>query len=198
MKTISMLAVAAVLVAASGAEAATLVIDVADARSYGPEDAAGNTAATYDLGAGARITGIAWDVSITTYGINRLGDAQFMYGPEPTELASVMLTPAGVGDYYTGTKSYQGSDSFTDPLFIKTLGPTGLLYTQFYDYFPYSGGSTHVRWNSGTITLTYEPAAVIGGVPEPATWAMMLGGLGAIGLGMRRGRARGLAGRLAR
>jgi len=196
MKSISMLAVTAMLLGASGAEAATLVIDVTNAKSYGPVDSTGNTAASYFVGAGARITGIAWDVSITSYGINRLGDAHFMYGPEASYWTSITLTPAGVGDYYTGTKSYQGSNSFTDPVFIKTLGPTGLLYTQFYDYFPYSGGSTHVRWNSGTITLTYEPAAVTGGVPEPATWAMMLGGLGAIGAGMRRGR--GLAKRLAR
>ena len=38
--------------------------------------------------------------------------------------------------------------------------------------------------NGDTVSVTVLPAAP--GIPEPATWAMMLGGFGAIGLGMRR------------
>lgn len=43
-----------------------------------------------------------------------------------------------------------------------------------------SGGNTR------TLTGTVSAAAVPAAVPEPATWAMMLVGFGAIGLGMRR------------
>lgn len=183
---------AATLVTASGADAATLVIDVTGARSFGPAGSAGNAAATYQLGAGSRITAIAWDLSISTFGINRLGDATFRYGPEPTREASIMLSPAGVGDYYAGTKSYSGNVVFASQQAIKTVGPSGLLYTQFFDYFPYSNGSTHVQWNSGTITMTYELAALAADAPEPGTWGLMLAGSALVGgtLRRRRGRAR--------
>jgi hypothetical protein len=42
----------------------------------------------------------------------------------------------------------------------------------------------------GLIAEDGTQSQIIGGVPEPATWAMMLLGLGAVGAAMRRGRDR--------
>ena len=40
-----------------------------------------------------------------------------------------------------------------------------------------------------TLTYTYTPGGITAGIPEPASWAMMLGGFGMIGAAMRRQRA---------
>ena len=40
--------------------------------------------------------------------------------------------------------------------------------------------------NVGLSNLTFETMSVAGGVPEPATWAMMIAGFGAVGGAMRR------------
>jgi hypothetical protein len=41
---------------------------------------------------------------------------------------------------------------------------------------------------NGTLTVSGSPTVVAAGVPEPATWAMMILGMGAIGFAMRRQR----------
>ncbi|WP_231639313.1 PEPxxWA-CTERM sorting domain-containing protein [Sphingomonas profundi] len=43
--------------------------------------------------------------------------------------------------------------------------------------------------DEGTITGTLNANVVVAAVPEPATWAMMLGGFGLVGAAMRRRRA---------
>ena len=49
-----------------------------------------------------------------------------------------------------------------------------------YQYFRTPNGS-------GTLTsFTVTPSGTAGAVPEPATWAMMVGGFGIVGFGMRR------------
>ena len=40
-------------------------------------------------------------------------------------------------------------------------------------------------WN-GTLTITYEPTSIPGGVPEPATWGLMIAGFGLVGMAARR------------
>ncbi len=42
---------------------------------------------------------------------------------------------------------------------------------------------------SGTGTFASDPAPLIGGVPEPTSWAMMLGGFGLLGLSLRTRKA---------
>lgn len=51
--------------------------------------------------------------------------------------------------------------------------------------FAMPGWVTFNSMDAGTFTLTYGGAAY---VPEPATWALMILGLGAIGAAMRRSR----------
>lgn len=73
-----------------------------------------------------------------------------------------------------------GGGTFT-PLF-STL--TALMYSQ-------SGGAVdagQVTTAQGTLTLTYDYTAVpqAAALPEPATWATMLGGFGLLGLALRR------------
>ncbi len=70
-------------------------------------------------------------------------------------------------------KDFAFSFSGASPTFSSTLGN--------------SGRSTSF---SGSGTFASDPAPlVVGGVPEPATWALMLGGFGLLGLSMRTRKA---------
>lgn len=53
--------------------------------------------------------------------------------------------------------------------------------------FDHACGAYYCDDGSGEISTNY--AFRIGGVPEPVSWAMMVGGFGAIGAGLRRRRA---------
>jgi hypothetical protein len=55
-----------------------------------------------------------------------------------------------------------------------------------------SGGSLYVNWQ-GVNTFTGATVVLGAAVPEPATWAIMLLGVAAIGAAMRSGRKSGLA-----
>ena len=57
--------------------------------------------------------------------------------------------------------------------------------SQFGDSF-YAPGDGVTQFISGTVT----PAGTAGAAPEPATWALMLVGLGIVGAGLRSGRVR--------
>jgi hypothetical protein len=81
-----------------------------------------------------------------------------------------------IGDGLTGT----GSGSVQQ--FFAPTGATRL----------YLGSADGSGWfnNSGVsnVTISYTPSAVQGGVPEPATWAMLIVGFGMVGAGLRRRR----------
>jgi hypothetical protein len=49
-------------------------------------------------------------------------------------------------------------------------------------------GSNHGAEVEATFTLTRAAAAAVGGVPEPASWALMIGGFGMAGASLRRRR----------
>jgi PEP-CTERM motif len=92
-------------------------------------------------------------------------------------------------DQGLGVVGYEGglfSGSFLSITFDSRYGPLGQPLTSVSDQFnalknnaPYAGFPTAGFW---TATLP----AVTPGVPEPATWAMMLMGFGAMGFAIRR------------
>jgi hypothetical protein len=67
--------------------------------------------------------------------------------------------------------------------FAFAFDPTAASQTAFLDYF--LSGSQGVLFSD--LSITRE--VIRGGVPEPATWAMMLLGFGTIGVAMRRRRS---------
>jgi hypothetical protein len=81
--------------------------------------------------------------------------------------------------------------------FPSTFGPftSGVIYVPVLGYvvFGPSTGSFLTEPTSSysyamTFTYDYTPSAVTGGVPEPATWALMIGGFGLTGAVLRRRR----------
>ena len=68
--------------------------------------------------------------------------------------------------------------------------PTGAktLYLGLTDACSYSGGPSCFGDNGGAFTVTAAGSAPVGGVPEPAAWALMLAGFGLTGVVARRRR----------
>lgn len=111
---------------------------------------------------------------------------------------TVSYTNPGNNDFtYRVTLTGSGQRSFT------TMGQLAqFLNTDISAYFPTDApsgtlrsGNTFLAYTvvsataqaSGTVTYTYTPLR--GAVPEPAGWAMMIGGLGIVGGTLRRRRA---------
>ena len=97
------------------------------------------------------------------------------------------------GSDITGLSGFQGSDNLyytTGPAFLDGSGvgftnAVGTSASLFYQDNASSYRITTVNpFAAGFVTATSSPAA--GAVPEPATWAMMLGGFALVGAGMRR------------
>ena len=138
--------------------------------------------ASYFLGAGAHITAVSYDVNITAFSPSYLSEAGFLFS-NSSGSGGVQLTP-GFEDDDPGTASYEGSGDLVDFGLDFFLDADGMLDTEFFETFGDTSVNPDAVWNSGTITITYE--LVNSAVPEPATWAMMIVGFGAIGGALRR------------
>ena len=168
--------------AATSAQAATLVIDFNDAPSYSYEGDPGNYLAIYDIGAGSVITGIDVDVSITAFAPSWLSEMVASF--TSTSFNGVYYTPSVTNG--AGTEGFFGSFSLVDLGLDFAVDDDGLLWVELFEDFDDSSVAPDGVWN-GTITLTYTPTATPG-IPEPATWAMLIAGFGLVGVASRRRR----------
>ena len=158
--------------------------------------------ATYNGGASQSIT---FDISETSAGVDYVA-AVFGYGSGSDFYIKVQDNgPGGFGNYgfYTGNGSGAGgqfgslSSAFTSgsvtasyvgnlaTLVVTPTGGAAQTYTYTYGFTP---GSTSVGLgflgNGRADNFALAPLAA--SVPEPAMWAMMILGMGAIGFAMRR------------
>jgi len=172
-------AAAAIALLPASAQAATLVVDVANTQSVGDFGDPGNVVRTFQIGAGAHVTGIAYAVSLTAFTPSYLSELALAFTPTGDQDAGLFLRPAF-------QQAEPGSGSFADSLDLTTLdldflvGADGLLRLEFFEGFDDLPGADGI-WNSGTVTVTYAAA-----VPEPATWALMAAGFGLVGGALRR------------
>lgn len=184
---------AAVTLASGAAHAATLIIDVTGALSYGvrcnaaknecgPTNPNKNTVMLFDIGAFSQVTALAYNVSIAAVGYSYQQDMMFSLS-DSSGGGRLGVRPGY--RYGTGSGTYAGArDLLVAPTFNLFAGADGLLRIEFSDETDDIRNGIDGYWRNGTITLTYDPVATA--VPEPATWAMMIAGFGIVGASLRR------------
>ncbi|PZO89834.1 MAG: PEP-CTERM sorting domain-containing protein [Sphingomonas sanxanigenens] len=178
-------AVLATALPTTAAEAATLIVDVTGVRSFDGFGDSTNSVFNYNIGAGATITGVTYNVTIRTVGLSWLSEAQIFF-TDSAITAGVVLTP-GIGDNFSGTATYSNAVDLVAQGLSFSVGADGILRLEFAeDYDDYANAADAI-YTTGSLTFTYTPANA---VPEPAVWAMMVGGFGLVGAGLRRRRAR--------
>jgi hypothetical protein len=161
--------------------AAPLTIDVAGVQSYGEIGDPGNTVLTFDVGANATVTSIAYSLNLTAIDPSWLSEIGLSFtNSKGTE--GVVFNPA-VGDTFEGTNTYAGSANLFDFGLSFKVGNDGILRLEFYEDFDDFGGPDGT-WNFGSITFGIEPDAVA--VPEPSTALLLGAGIMLISYGRRR------------
>jgi hypothetical protein len=174
-----LLAAAAVTaaLAAPAVHAATFIVDVAGAQSIDLPGEAGNTVLTVDVGAHGLLTGVSWSVTLDALAPSTRHEMQVAFGPG-SGLDMLAFAP-GEGDAFSGAASYSGSIDLAG--LGLSVDADGVLRIEFSEtYKDFGPGVVEGRWLSGTLTFDVSP------VPEPATPALWLLGLGALGVKARR------------
>jgi len=181
MKPWTHLAAAAALalagLATTPAHAATVVVDVAGARSTNLLGEAGNTVWLVDIGAGSVLTSLNWNVTLSAFAPSSLSEMQVSFG-NSSGLELFTIAP-GALDSVSGTGSYAG---FLDlsPFGI-SAGADGVLRLEFSESFKdFALGQAEGEWIGGSLRFDVSP------VPEPASAALALLGLAALTMRMRR------------
>lgn len=160
--------------------AAPLVVDVTGIQSWGLQGSAGNTVLTYNVGAGATVTSIGYNVNITAISPSWLSEISVKFTDSIGN--GVQLKPSA--NDVQGTASYSGYFELSDFDLDLQVGADGILRLEFYESFnDYLG--VDGSWNFGTLTFGITPLAVVD-VPEPGTGMLLGAGLGVMACAVRR------------
>lgn len=186
MKNFRSLALAAfatvALASFASADLFTYTIPAGGITTDGELDDPTNFFTSFDLGVDSVITGVGYNVTLTSRGESYRSEAAFLL--ENTDLsAGVYVTPGFEDDSPGGPTNYTSgglidlSDAGLDDIALAD----GIANLQFFETFDDAGGTDGFFAAGGTITVEYTPGAP---VPEPASMAVL--GLGAAALLRRR------------
>jgi hypothetical protein len=186
LRSLSKLLVSLSLLACTSVFAAPLVVNVAGIESYGEIGDTGNTVLTFNVGAFATITSIAYNVNVTAFSPSYLSEIGLYFG-DTDQSTGVFFTP-GFADADPGTGTYADSADLVDFGLAFQVGADGLLRLEFFEDFDDASISPDGIWNFGTITFTTDAVDVPPGgeAPEPATGMLMGAGLALMGYTARR------------
>lgn len=171
----------ALLLSPCTAHAATTVIPLDRAPALGAAGTDGNTVIVKDIGAWAHITSIGYALTIEAVDPGYVLDQHVWFGTGDEVLAK--FTPAGHMDE-PGTAQINGIADLVAMDLDFFLNESGQLRVELVDSF--NTEKTPLGFWSGTLSIVTADGAGDAAVPEPATWAMLIVGFGAIGASLRR------------
>jgi hypothetical protein len=141
---------------------------------------------TYD-DAASGFVGAPASFSSITNGVANLAPfaAAPIFGYFPAEGPMATFSRLGVGGALNGGNTLlNGTDDFYFTFDASATGPTNAMLS-----FTSASYATPFTATNAIVT----PIATAAAVPEPATWAMFIGGYGLVGVGMRRRQRLGMA-----
>lgn len=180
LSTLSKTLVSLSFLACTSLFAAPLVVDVTGIQSWGLQGNAGNTVLTYNVGAGATVTSIGFNVNLTAISPSWLSEISMKFTDSIGN--GVIFNPGGSD--VQGTASYSGYYALSDFNLVFQVGADGILRLEFYESFDDFAG-VDGSWNFGTLTFGITPAAVVD-VPEPGSGILLGAGLGVMACAVRR------------
>jgi hypothetical protein len=153
--------------------------------NYNDADGIGSVSGEYNTGANG-ISGI----TTSTAGFIAGAFVGATSGATPTALdfttsgtSFASLSPELQQAFFIGDGLTGDGTGATQTFYVPTGATT--LYLGLTDACGYTGGPSCFNDNVGSFSVTTSGVGVAGGVPEPATWAMLLMGLGGIGAALR-------------
>jgi hypothetical protein len=180
-----LLATAAIIAMSGSARAATVVLDF---------DALGNQVAVdnFYAGLGVTTTGL-----VTAAGFGQTSNPNLAYngvGPAviDTTFGFTSLTFTA-GFFSSGTVDVYSGVNGTGVLVGSASGVLGFPYGFVFNSIALSGAAHSIVINGASGQLGFDDVTFTTGVPEPATWALMIGGFGLAGVTLRGRRRQAVA-----
>jgi hypothetical protein len=197
---LGLLAAGAAICAASNANAATIAAGSSiDFTGYlnatGGSNLATATSLDFLSSAGGTATpGVAGVIPNYGTGSGTFAGFSCMTGPCGTiqDIANFRVGAQSIANFFSLTGGNNTSPISFDLASIDSIGTLGANILAFtatgtlrYDGFDATPG-TFVFTTQGNTTTSFSATALTAAVPEPATWALMILGMGAVGFAMRR------------
>lgn len=190
--TVARLVTAALLsTAAAAAQADYVDIDLAGWKSYGDLFNPNNSSTYVTLGAGAEVTGFEYlGLTFTSQSPSWRNEFTLTvnYVPPNENIAAFMdhspATQSSAGVFGPANGAWGSGGSFNDGAAF-TVGPSGQIWVVVWETYD-DGGPTGLdaTVTAGLLRVHYTAAPI----PEPASLAMLMLGLGAVGAAVRRRR----------
>lgn len=146
--------------------------------------AVGAAAATL-LAAGAA------DAALVLVGSWNVNDGATDSGPLSGQQAAALIFGGSAADYVISTEG----DAINHQAWYLVLGFEDTVFNDAHDATDFFGFDISAYGHDDTLTgasrfvnYAYKDDGLTGGVPEPATWALMIAGFGLAGAGLRRRR----------